>query len=257
MIIPLMLYNMTMKKKLIYFTMSLTYSLALLAGPVIVRAESGSGLNSGSGRSSATTATTSTSGSTATADPEKEAENEAELETEKSITEANTNKVARDARIGDYKKLLKETMTTALKARISSRCVPAQALVKAKSTKNNRATKIRTEAYDEIVTELEKVVTAAGAKDADITALQASITTLKANIATFKTANTAYQQALIDVAVVDCTTDPTAFKAALEVARTNQIAVFNAAKAIRTHLTATVKPALALVKTDLSSTEDK
>ena len=244
-----MLYNITMKKKLIYLTMSLTFSLSLLAGPVFVRAESGSG--------SDMSTTTSTSGSTTTAEPENEAENEAELETEKSITETNSNKGARDARIGDYKKLLKETMTTALKARISSRCVPAQALVKSKSTKNNKASKIRVEAYDEIVSKLEKVVTAAGAKDVDITALQASITTLKADIATFKTANTAYQQALTDMTVIDCKTDPTAFKAALEVARTNQIAVFNAAKTIRTHLTATVKPALVLVKADLSSAEDK
>ena len=245
-----MLYNTIMKKKFAYFAMSLSFSLSLVAMPVYVRALSGSDSNN------TTTTTTST---TATTDPQKETENEAELETEKSTTEAPETtevKTARETRVGDYKKLLKETMTTALKARISSKCVPAQALLKTKSNKNSAKTKVRTDAYDKIVTELETLSTSVAAKGADVTALQASITTLKANIATFKAANTVYQLALADIAALDCKTDPTAFKAALEVARTNQIVVFNAAKTIRTQLTATVKPALELIKTSLEAKKD-
>lgn len=208
-----------MKKRLAYFAMLLTLGSSFLAVPVRAMSET-------------ETDTTPTS----------------------SETEDSTSaKAAREVRLGDYKKLLKDTMTTALKARIAERCVAAQAIVKIKTTNNGKVTTVRTAAYDEIVTDLEAVSTAAAAKGADVTALNASIALLKTKVTTFKTANTAYQQALSDLAALDCKTDPTAFKAALEVARSDQLAVFNAAKDIRTHLTTIIKPALQVVKTSLET----
>lgn len=219
-----------MKKKIVYLFMLLGLSLSMFSMPVFVQAQT----------STETTTTNTTDVSTTT------------VNTESETSEA---KKAREVRVGDYKKLLKETMTNALKARIAARCVPAQAQVKSHTTKNKKAADVRTTAYDTIVSNLEDVATSSAAKGADVTALEASITTLQANIETFKTANTAYQQTLTDLSLIDCKTDPTAFKAALEVARTAQIAVFNAAKTIRTHLTATIKPALVLIKSELESAD--
>ena len=162
---------------------------------------------------------------------------------------------ARTTRIENYKKSLKEALTAAAKTRITERCLAAQAVVKTKITNNSNAATARTAAYNKIVENLEGVVAkvAADAPSVDTAELQANITVLQTKIAAFTTANTTYQQSLTDLSVLDCKTDPTAFKAALEAARTDQQAVLTSAKDIRTYLTDTVKLTLQELKTKLDS----
>ena len=47
---------------------------------------------------------------------------------------------------------------------------------------------------------------------------------------------------------IDCLTDPTAFKAALEAARTSQATVLKDIKAIRAYINDTIKPTLTDIK---------
>jgi len=217
---PLMLYNSDMKKKLVYFVTSLSLVFALGA-PLAAQAE---------GQTVTSNSTTTTTDSSSTDDS-----------------------AGRPSRLEAEKKNLKEALTEAIKTRIAGRCVAAQAIVKGKLKNNGVISTTRTSLYDDVVTNLQALVTAAKAKNVDVTELQTEITTLQAKIASFKAVNTTYQQALADLSALDCKTDPTAFKAALEAARADQLAVFNSAKDIRTYLNDTVKVTLKALKTKLDS----
>jgi len=215
-----MLYNSDMKKKLVYFVTSLSLVFALGA-PLAAQAE---------GQTVTSNSTTTTTDSSSTDDS-----------------------AGRPSRLEAEKKNLKEALTEAIKTRIAGRCVAAQAIVKGKLKNNGVISTTRTSLYDDVVTNLQALVTAAKAKNVDVTELQTEITTLQAKIASFKAVNTTYQQALADLSALDCKTDPTAFKAALEAARADQLAVFNSAKDIRTYLNDTVKVTLKALKTKLDS----
>lgn len=224
--------------------MSLSFSLSLLAVSVLVRAETGTGSASQKNNSEIHTAT-------ATTTPKTDGSKTTGTETETKSTTDDSS--ARAVRLEGYKKLLKETMSATAKARIAERCVAAQAQVKVKITHNSTTSKIRTDAYDKFVTDLEALSVAAKVKGANITTLQTSIAELKIKIVAFKTSNTTYQQSLSDLSILDCKTDPTSFKAALEVARANQTSVYAASQAVRSYLTSTVKPAIEAIKTALES----
>jgi hypothetical protein len=171
-----------------------------------------------------------------------------------AVAATTDDTASRTTRVEAYKKALKDTLTTAAKTRITERCVAAQALIKTKITNNTKVADARQAAYDVIVIDLQTVMTEATAKKVNITLLQANVTALQAKVTAFNTANTTYAQALTDVSALDCKTDPTAFKAALEAVRTDQAAVLTAAKDIRTYLTDTVKVTLKTIKTALSAT---
>lgn len=237
-----MLYNVAMKKRLIYVAMSLSMAFSL-ATPLAVQATSlgrtsysqtESTLKSNSTDSATTTTSTTSQASTTPA-------------------AMSDDSAGRSSRLENYKKNLKEALTATLKARIVERCVAAQAIVKGRVTSNDAITIARETAYDEIIGNLQSVVTTASEQNVDVTALQANISVLQAKIVSFKAANSTYHQALSDLGAVDCKTDPTAFKGALEAARADQLAIFTSAKDIRSYLNDTVKVTLKALKTKLNS----
>ena len=230
----LMLYNRVMNKKIAYFAMSFTLLLNVAILQVAVHAQ---------------TEEMSTTAVPATQTPMPSSSGEAEVESAE-------DSAARPTRITNYKKNLKVNLTNSAKARIGERCTAAQAQLKVKKNNNFSVHATRVEAYDKIMAKLKELSASASAKGADVSALQTNITELQGKIVTFKTAHTPYQQALTDLTAIDCKADPVAFKAALEVARTNQTAVFEAAKAVRTYLKETVKPTLTTLKTVLESDKE-
>lgn len=162
--------------------------------------------------------------------------------------ETETEKEARKTRLEAYKKALVQKLTESAKTRIAARCVAAQALIKAHTTRSSAAIKARGEIYSKIVTRLKDVQTNVGSEGVDNLTLEANIAVLEEKIAAFNTAADAHEQSLTDLAALDCKTDPEAFKAALESARTTQLEALNAAKEVRTYLNDTVKVTLKALK---------
>jgi hypothetical protein len=216
-----MLYNRGMKKKLLYIVMSLNILITGLATFPLVRAEE-------------TMEVTTTS------------ENADSETKEDSVSESK--KEARQKRVEEYKKKLKETLSSSTKTRISEKCVAAQALVKVHHGKSEVAFATRTKAYATILTKLEAAAASLKEAGKDVSALEANITELKTKVEGFKSLITTYQESLDDLAELECKNDPTAFKAALETARTNQKAAQDSAKEIRKYLTEVVKPTLKTLK---------
>lgn len=177
----------------------------------------------------------------------------AETSSSSSSTNTGANSTEQESRLEKYKTKLAEVLTEAAKTRIAARCVAAQVLVGAHLKTAKSASTARTNTYNDILRELAAVSSAASNKGVDVTTLNTDTTSLKTKITTYTSDNNTYQTALDDLAGLDCKTDPTAFKAALETARADQIAVLGDAKDIRTFLAQTIKTDLANIKAALKS----
>jgi hypothetical protein len=239
-----MLYNRRMKKKLVYFAMSLSVILATISAPIAAGASSIGGIRRAMADSSISdpSYTGVNRTSTTAANP---------TNVDDSSKKSTDDAASRAARLESAKKNLKETLTTDQKTRIAERCVAAQAVVQGKLKNNGVASVARITAYDTIMTNLQSIVTTAQTNKVDVSELQREIALLQTKITTFKTVDSTYQQVLTDLGALDCKTDPIAFKAALEAAKTGQTAVFTSAKDIKAYFTGTVKTTLQTLKTQL------
>ncbi len=172
-----------------------------------------------------------------------------------TTTSSSDSTLGQATRLETYRKNLKEVLTAAAKARIAERCVAAQAIVKGKSNNNGKSTEARTTVYNKIVSELQALVSAASEKSVSVTDLQANIAVLQTKILSFTASNKLYQQELGDLSALDCKVDPTAFKAALEAARADQLATLAAAKDVRSYFNDTIKVTLKALKSKLNGQE--
>jgi chromosome segregation ATPase len=111
----------------------------------------------------------------------------------------------------------------------------------------------RTKDYEALSSNLNTMLEKLNAKNIDTTELKAELTAVQTKITTFSTDLTAYKQALSDAKNADCTTDPAAFKAALQTARTARDKVVKDAADIKAYVINTIKPTLQKIRTQLSS----
>jgi len=145
-------------------------------------------------------------------------------------------------------------LTTAQQKRFQTRCKGAQTLLRNVDKHNGTIKTNRHKLHTNLVDRLNKLETKLAAKGVDTAALKAQIAELQAKITTFDTDFDAYKQAVADLAEIDdCTSDPTAFKASLDTARTALQKVKDDAAAIRTYVKDTVKPTLSLIREELKS----
>lgn len=217
----------------------------LLASPLAIAATtSGSGSTSGSNSGTTTTTTTANKEESAE-DPEKAIEKLVEAEKAKQ-PQADRLK-ARIAR-------LNIKLTAAEASKLKTKCVAAQGIVKTQEIKVNSGITARSKAYDELLDHLDKLITKLKSANVATTDLEAERTALKTKIDTFKKDLTTYKVALSDVQAQGCLADPTAFKAALEDARTARKTVADDAAGIRSYVNDTVKPTLKTLKASIDKT---
>lgn len=156
-------------------------------------------------------------------------------------------------RVEARKAALKTKLTTVQQKRIQSRCKAAQGLVTSSVAKANSVEANRTKIHSDILDRLNKIEVKASSQGVDTTKLKQQIALLQTKIDVFKTDAAAYSLAAKDTAELDCVADPVAFKASLETSRTALAKLKADAADIRTHLVASVKPALAEIRTQLQS----
>lgn len=128
----------------------------------------------------------------------------------------------------------------------------AQGIIKSVQNRSTSAEKARTNVYTKLDTKLGTLITKLKAANVDTTTLEQQRTTLEDKIETFNTDMTTYKQAVSDLAAMDCKSDPTAFKASLETARTLRNKLKDDATAIRTYVKDTIKPTLQDIRKTLA-----
>lgn len=154
-------------------------------------------------------------------------------------------------RVAAVKAAYKTKLTAADEAKLKLKCKAGQTILQTHGTKIDTVTTTRTKVYDDITANLDSLATKLKDKKVDMTTFQTQITELKAKIVTFNTDLTKYKTAITDVSTLDCVADPTAFKAALEAARTAQQTVAADSLAIRTYIVGTIRPTITTLRASL------
>jgi peptidoglycan hydrolase CwlO-like protein len=164
----------------------------------------------------------------------------------------DTQKAELQTRVQKRKESLKTKLTTVEQKRLQTKCKNSQGLI---SSLKGRITGIETsraQVYTNLVDRLNNLQSKLDTKGADTAELKTEITTLQTKIDTFKTDLAAYKQSVSDTAALDCTTDPTGFKASLEDSRTGLTKVRTDAQDIKTYVNDTIKPTLKKIRATLS-----
>ncbi len=158
-------------------------------------------------------------------------------------------------RLEKKKTELKIKLTNLEQEKIKTRCKAAQGVVTSLSEKVKNNGPNRTKAYTELVSRLTALIDRLKAKGVDVTELQQELAVLQTKIDTFNTDLAAYKQALSDLKNVDCSTDPTAFKAALEASRAARDKLIADAADIKAYVKDTIKPTLEKIRAELKAQE--
>lgn len=166
-------------------------------------------------------------------------------------TTTSTVKKTLEERLTERKEALSTRLTTAQTTRLAARCEAAQAKITTHREKVASGITNRTTAYTNIQTKLNDLATKLKSK-VDTTQLEAELEVLDQKISDFSTAVTTFQQTLADLKEVKCTEDASGFRASLDAAKTEQTAVSNAAKAVRTQVQDVIKPLLQAIRTELA-----
>ena len=170
------------------------------------------------------------------------------------MVEAEKAKVSQADRIKAYGTELKIKLTAADIARLKTKCVAAQGLVKALDTRVDNGITARSKAYDELLSNIDGLIVKLKAAKVSTTDLEAQRVVLKTKIDTFKTDLAKYKVALSDTHGLGCLADPSGFKASLEAARTARTTVATDALAIRTYVKETIKVTLKTIRENLAKT---
>ncbi len=221
-----------MKRKLSYLISAFLITGSLVFAPTIVAAHGADDTTTSGSTSNSTSASDTTDDSTKTAQVEKETHDIKE-------------------RIAKFKANFKVKLTAFQAAALKQKCVGAQGFVGKLHTKFGNSVTVRTQAYDSLTKNLDKLVTKLKAKNIDTATLETQIKELNTLISTYNTDLTAYKQSLSDLKDVDCKTDPDGFQAALLAARTAHDTLVKDVVAIRHYLISTIKPTLQSIKMQL------
>lgn len=169
------------------------------------------------------------------------------------LTEAQKTEL--QTRLTKQKTDLKIKLTDVETKKLKLKCQPAQAVVKNVEARVHDNAPTRTKAYQDITDKLNGIIAKLQSKEIDVTELKAEMTVLQGKITTFNTDLAAAKQAMNDVRNVDCISDPAAFEAALQTARTARDKVVKDASDIKAYITSTIKPSLEKIRGQLEAQE--
>lgn len=162
-----------------------------------------------------------------------------------------TKKQEMQDRLQKRKDELKLKLTVVEQKRLQARCKGSQGSLKSVGGRITGIETSRTQVYGNLVDRLTKLQAKLDAKGADSAELKTEIATLQTKIDTFKTDFATYKTAVSDLSEMDCVTDPTAFKASLETARTTLKKVQDDSKDIKAYVNDTIKPTLKKIRATL------
>ncbi len=172
-----------------------------------------------------------------------------------STTSAETKKdsTTLQQRIEKHKTELKTKLTSLEETRLKARCKAGQGIVKIARERADGVTPNRVKAYQELQEHLTKIIAKLKALGIDTSALEQEQAVLATKAAKIKSDFETYKQNLSDLKDVDCVSDPTGFKAALETARTTHDSLVKELADIKAYIINTIKPTLADMRTQVQA----
>jgi hypothetical protein len=147
-----------------------------------------------------------------------------------------------------------ERITKAEEARLKAGCRASQGKISTAQTRFNKIRSNRKSTYKEIEDKLSRLSERLVAAGVDTAAFDAALADIRMKIQEFSEVASSYDQTLADLAAMDCTADPEAFKAALESAREDREALVAKAEELKTYIKTTVRAVIEELKAALSVT---
>lgn len=158
-------------------------------------------------------------------------------------------------RLAKNKEAIKSNITKTQQAKIIARCQSAQGKITSANANIKSFRLARIEVYKKVVTRLTELSTKLKEAEVDTTELDKQITELQTMVNNFETNVTELSQAGADLANMECTADPTSFKAALEVMRAERKSISDDSAAIRAYIKDTIKPTLQTIRQSVDKPE--
>lgn len=158
-------------------------------------------------------------------------------------------------RLQERKDALNLRLSNAQKNRLQTRCKSSQGKLRSVEGRINGIETSRNQVYGNLVDRLKDLSAKLQTKNVDTADLDEQILSLEEQVATFKANLAEYKQAVSDLAAMDCESDPEAFKAALEQARTLRATLFESGQNIKAYVRETIKPTLVTIRTALAAQE--
>ena len=166
----------------------------------------------------------------------------------------------REARIKEAKEKMTVKITAAEEKKIANVCKSSQTKIEKLQTNIDNIVANRQEKYTKISTKLTDITAKLVAAGADTTELEAAIDGMEAKVLEVNTAIEAYNTSLSDLAFMDCESDPSGFKAALQLARSQRTDAVLMTGTVKTYVNETIKPVLqslrATLTTNTTTTEE-
>lgn len=182
-----------------------------------------------------------------------ETENPETLDQTQSSNESANTESGRKERIEAYKKKVTEKLTAAQERKITGACAGAQGKVNTHSKNVDKILTNRKVMYEKIISRLTTVKEKLAAASIDTVKLDTAILEVQTQSASIVAAIETYNATLIDLAEMDCTSDPSGFKAALTAAREQRADIIAKAKVLRSYITSDVKAILQELKAQLET----
>ena len=187
----------------------------------------------------------------ATASPPSEGQQDVKEDTSSPDYQAKLKE-----RLAKNKEAAKTNATKAQQTRIKARCKSAQGKITSVNANIKTFRTARIEVYNNVIARLNELNTKLKSAGADTVELDKQIIELQALVNSFQVNVTELNQAAADLANMDCAADPSGFKAALEVMRTERKSVSDESAAIRAYITDTIKPSLQLIRQSIEKPEE-
>lgn len=160
----------------------------------------------------------------------------------------------RDERVKVYKERTTEKLTAFKERKIKNACSSVQGKITSLRARISSVIANRKKVYKEIGEKLDTLIEKLKAAGADTTKIETAREDIRNDLATLEESMNSYDTVLADLEVMDCQTDPTTFKAALESAREMQKSLREQAQAFRSFATGELKTALQEVRDQLKNT---
>ena len=183
-------------------------------------------------------------------------DNAEDLPTETNTVDSDRRQKVQD-KVNEYKENFREFISEAEKTRIAGVCRAAQTKVSTVQTRVNEAITNRQSAYADIDSRLNTLIQKLSLTAVDTAALETNLRELNSRTSEVIASLDVYSEAVGVLADMDCESDPEAFKATLEQARSYRQTVANNSKSVRDFVTDSLKPLLESIKAELTGQRDQ
>ena len=161
----------------------------------------------------------------------------------------------REIRIKEAKEKATNRISAAEEKKIAGLCKSAQSkIIKLQENAENILTN-RQEKYKKTLNKLNELSIKLRTAGANTTELDASIVELESKTSEISETLTTYNTTLNDLSEMDCVSDPSGFKAALQSARTQRTENVQSSGSFKSYIKDTIKPILQSLKEQLNTTE--